>query len=210
MRQGERYGNIELGRGKKVQVEFVSANPTGPLHVGHGRGAAFGASLANVLEAAGFAVAREYYVNDAGRQMDILAVSTWLRYLELSGLRVAFPRNAYQGEYVRDMARAILSRRTGAAMCTIRRPCSKGCRPQTSDAEGHLDGLIANAKRILGDDYAYVHDFALTEQLGDMPQRSHRVRRRSSMQWFSERSLYDAGHVERAIARAARRPDTST
>src|SRR5262249_30654547 len=82
--QGERYGRISLGGGKKVQVEFVSANPTGPLHVGHGRGAAFGASLANVLAAAGFAVSREYYVNDAGRQMDILAMSTWLRYLQLN------------------------------------------------------------------------------------------------------------------------------
>ena len=98
------YGESTLGRRKKVQVEFVSANPTGPLHVGHGRGAAYGASLANVLAAAGFDVQREYYVNDAGRQMDILALSTWLRYLELAGERVPFPPNAYQGEYVRDMA----------------------------------------------------------------------------------------------------------
>jgi arginyl-tRNA synthetase len=75
-------------------VEFVSANPTGPLHVGHGRGAAYGASLANVLAAAGFHVTREFYVNDAGRQMDILALSTWLRYLELQGVLVAFPPNA--------------------------------------------------------------------------------------------------------------------
>ena len=79
---GAAYGTSALGRRKKVQVEFVSANPTGPLHVGHGRGAAYGASLANVLAAAGFDVSREYYVNDAGRQMDILALSTWLRYLE--------------------------------------------------------------------------------------------------------------------------------
>ena len=105
--QGAGYGTSTLGRRKKIQVEFVSANPTGPLHVGHGRGAAFGASLANVLQAAGFDVAREYYVNDAGRQMDILALSTWLRYLELAGEQVPFPANAYQGEYVRDMARAI-------------------------------------------------------------------------------------------------------
>ena len=101
------YGNGGYGQGKKVQVEFVSANPTGPLHVGHGRGAAYGASLANVLAAAGFDVAREFYVNDAGRQMDILALSTWLRYLELQGVVVAFPPNAYQGDYVREMGAAI-------------------------------------------------------------------------------------------------------
>ena len=88
---------LALGRGKRVQVEFVSANPTGPLHVGHGRGAAYGASLANLLAAAGFDVAREYYVNDAGRQMDILALSTWLRYLELCGVAAAVPAQRLSG-----------------------------------------------------------------------------------------------------------------
>ena len=83
LRAGESFGRTDIGRGKTVQVEFVSANPTGPLHVGHGRGAAYGATVANLLEATGFAVQREYYVNDAGRQMDILATSVWLRYLEL-------------------------------------------------------------------------------------------------------------------------------
>jgi arginyl-tRNA synthetase len=96
-----------LGGGKSIQVEFVSANPTGPLHVGHGRGAAYGASLANLLAFAGYEVTREFYVNDAGRQMDILALSTWLRYLELHGSTLPFPKNAYQGDYVRDMAAAI-------------------------------------------------------------------------------------------------------
>ena len=104
---GAGFGRSLLGRRKKVQVEFVSANPTGPLHVGHGRGAAYGASLANVLDAAGFVVEREYYVNDAGRQMDILALSTWLRYLEHAGAVLSFPPNAYRGEYVRQMARAL-------------------------------------------------------------------------------------------------------
>jgi arginyl-tRNA synthetase len=81
--QGEQFGQCDLGQGQRVLVEYVSANPTGPLHVGHGRGAAFGASLANLLEVAGFEVSREYYVNDAGRQMSILAASVWLRYLAL-------------------------------------------------------------------------------------------------------------------------------
>ena len=98
---GERYGRGER-KGAKVQVEFVSANPTGPLHVGHGRGAAYGASLAAVLDFAGYDVTREYYINDAGRQMDILALSTWLRYLAQFGVEVAFPPNGYQGGYVID------------------------------------------------------------------------------------------------------------
>jgi arginyl-tRNA synthetase len=107
LERGNAFGRSELGSGVRVQLEFVSANPTGPLHVGHGRGAAFGASLANVLDAAGYRVEREYYVNDAGRQMDILALSGWLRYLELCGVPVDFPSNAYRGDYVRDMARQI-------------------------------------------------------------------------------------------------------
>jgi len=104
---GAKYGTSQVGRRRKILVEFVSSNPTGPLHVGHGRGAAYGASLANVLATAGFDVRREYYVNDAGRQVDILALSTWLRYLELCGEHVPFPGNAYLGPYVGDMARAL-------------------------------------------------------------------------------------------------------
>jgi arginyl-tRNA synthetase len=199
LEQGELFGNIEFGRGKKVQVEFVSANPTGPLHVGHGRGAAFGASLANVLEAAGFAVTREYYINDAGRQMDILAVSTYLRYLELSGFDLVFPSNAYQGDYVRDMAHAILEAHTRRYVHDPQ-ALFAGLPSADSDAEGFLDGLIANAKRVLGPDYAYIHDFALTEQLGDC--RNDLTEFGVTFdQWFSEKSLFDAGHVERAMAK---------
>jgi arginyl-tRNA synthetase len=91
--KAETFGRCNLGQNQKVLLEFVSANPTGPLHVGHGRSAAFGASLANVLMAAGFNVSREYYVNDAGRQMNILAVSVWLRYLSLAGETIIFPAN---------------------------------------------------------------------------------------------------------------------
>jgi arginyl-tRNA synthetase len=195
--QGERYGRIDFGQGKKVQVEFVSANPTGPLHVGHGRGAAFGASLANVLDAAGFAATREYYVNDAGRQMDILALSTWLRYLELNGLSVAFPPNAYQGEYVRNMAQSIAQAHGGRYVHT---PAAllESVTPADQDVEAHLDGLIANAKKVLGEDYAYVHDFVLTEQLGDC--RNDLLEFGVTFDhWFSESSLYDSGQVERSL-----------
>src|SRR5262249_56634355 len=101
------YGESTLGAGERVLLEFVSANPTGPLHVGHGRQAAFGATLANVLTAAGYAVEREYYINDAGRQMDILAVSAWIRYLELLGESLPFPENGYRGDYVRALAQQL-------------------------------------------------------------------------------------------------------
>ena len=96
-------------------MEFVSANPTGPLHVGHGRGAAYGAAVADLLAAIGYDVHREYYVNDAGRLMDILATSVYLRYLDLCGETVTFPANGYQGDYVWDIA-ATLHREHGAAL----------------------------------------------------------------------------------------------
>jgi arginyl-tRNA synthetase len=196
---GRRFGDIALGQGRKVQVEFVSANPTGPLHVGHGRGAAYGASLANVLAKAGFAVSREYYVNDAGRQMDILALSTWLRYLELQGVVVPFPPNAYQGEYVRDMAATIAAAHGKRYIRAAEQILDEVPLVET-DAEAHLDALIANAKKLLGPDYAYVHDHALTEQLGDC--RNDLLEFGVTFDhWFSERSLYDSGMVERALER---------
>jgi arginyl-tRNA synthetase len=185
---GAEYGRLNLGRGERVQVEFVSANPTGPLHVGHGRGAAFGASLANVLAYAGYDVTREYYVNDAGRQMDILALSTWLRYLELIGERVPFPPNAYQGEYVRAMAKSIYTlhadryRRTVAEIMSGVPPVPSAeeyvLRPDAkAAAEAALDALIATAKRLLGQDYDYFHGYALGRTTRRLPQRPGRVRR---------------------------------
>ncbi len=196
--RGNDFGRSELGGGAKVQVEFVSANPTGPLHVGHGRGAAYGASLASLLDFAGHKVVREFYVNDAGRQMDILALSTWLRYLELHGSTLPFPKNAYQGDYVRDMAAAIQK----AHGTRYRRDVAHvldGAPDAAADAEGHLDALIANAKRLLGDDYAYVHNYALTEQLGDSRDDLAEFGVHFD-QWFSERSLFDTGLVDKAVA----------
>ncbi|OQW39127.1 MAG: arginine--tRNA ligase [Proteobacteria bacterium SG_bin4] len=195
------YGHGGFGQGKKIQVEFVSANPTGPLHVGHGRGAAYGASLANVLSAAGFNVSREFYVNDAGRQMDILTLSTWLRYLELNDIHIPFPQNAYQGSYVRTMAQLIFQAHTNRY---VHQPALllDGLPAQVLETvvstDEHLDILIANAKKILGQDYAYFHNFVLTEQLGDC--------RNDLMEfgvefdvWFSEQSLYDNGAVARTM-----------
>ncbi|MDP2240269.1 MAG: arginine--tRNA ligase [Burkholderiales bacterium] len=193
------YGQNNLGANKKIQIEFVSANPTGPLHVGHGRGAAFGASLANVLAAAGFDVAREYYVNDAGRQMDILALSTWLRYLEIAGETAPFPPNAYQGEYVRDMARQIFAAHERHYVRPVTQVLA-GVPDVAADAEAHLDALIANAKKLLGGDYEYIHGHALNEQLADC--RDDLTEFGVGFDhWFSERTLYDSGLVERAVAK---------
>lgn len=196
-KHGSDYGACNIGQGEKIQIEYVSANPTGPLHVGHGRGAAFGASLANVLRLAGHDVQREYYVNDAGRQMDILALSTWLRYLELCGEFVAFPGNAYQGDYVNAMAEGIYALhqtryQRGADEVTRDLPAAD------TDAEGHLDALIANAKRLLGPDYAYLHGYALEEQLGDT--RNDLTEFGVTFDsWFSEKTLHESGLIDRAV-----------
>ena len=195
---GHAFGRAP-SNGQHVQVEFVSANPTGPLHVGHGRGAAFGASLCNVLAAAGYRVTREYYVNDAGRQMDILALSTWLRYLELNGINVPFPPNAYQGDYVRDMAQLV---QVAHADRYVHEPWHvlDGAPSVEEDKEGHLDQLIANAKKLLGEDYAYIHDLALTEQLGDC--RNDLTEFGVTFDtWFSEKSLFDSALVDKALAK---------
>ena len=197
LEHGRAFGRVNLGRGRKVQVEFVSANPTGPLHVGHGRGAAYGASLSSLLEAAGYEVAREYYVNDAGRQMDILALSVWMRYLESNGATLPFPPNAYQGDYVRNMARQ-LDEAQGKRYLHPAAAVLGGVPSVEADPEAHLDGLIANAKRLLGADYARLHDFVLTEQLGDC--RNDLVEFGVTFDsWFSEQSLFDSGLVERVV-----------
>ncbi|MGE5525167.1 MAG: arginine--tRNA ligase [Rhodospirillaceae bacterium] len=200
---GKEYGRSNLGEGKRVQVEFVSANPTGPLHVGHGRGAAYGASVANILDAAGYAVTREYYVNDAGRQMDILALSTWIRYLALHDVAVPFPRNAYQGDYVIAMARQV-KQAQGARYVRQATEVIAGAPAADTDAEGHLDALIANAKSLLGSDYDYIHAHALNEQLADCREDLTEFGVTFD-HWFSERSLYEAGLVHAAMTTLERR-----
>lgn len=202
LQQGEDYGNNTLGQQKKLQVEFVSANPTGPLHVGHGRGAALGASLANILTTSGFSVVREYYVNDAGRQMDILALSTWLRYLELNEVRILFPSNAYQGDYVRNMARTI-HEEEGARYIhsadALLRGLPESCETIAIDNDEQLDQLIENMKKLLAEEYSFIHKFVLTSQLADC--RNDLIEFGVEFDsWFSEQSLFDDGHVARVIA----------
>ncbi len=108
LRDPKSFGRQDIGRGRKIQVEFVSANPTGPLHIGHGRGAAIGDVLSNILEGCGYDVQREYYINDAGNQMETLGRSLFYRYLQELGENVRFPDNHYRGEYMRDLARDLI------------------------------------------------------------------------------------------------------
>ncbi len=196
------FGHSSLGTGKTIQIEYVSANPTGPLHVGHGRGAAFGASLANILTAAGYTVVREFYVNDAGRQMDILTLSTWLRYLELCGISFLFPENAYQGRYVIDMAAEIQhTYGKGYARCSdnmLQQLTGTNSKTATGSDDSYLDDLIAAAKSILGKDYASLHNFVLTRQLDDC--RNDLMEFGVEFEsWYSEQSLFDSGMVARTI-----------
>ena len=201
LREGRRYGRSTAGGGRSVQVEFVSANPTGPLHVGHGRHAAFGATVANLLEAVGWRVEREYYVNDAGRQMEILAVSTWLRYLEQCGERVAFPANGYRGDYIAAIGERLfaaegLGLRHGAAEIFKNLPPDE---PQGGDKDAHIDALIARTRALIGEAaFRRVLDLALGEILGDIREDLREFGVTFDC-WFSERSLSDDGAVERAI-----------
>ena len=201
LEKSSQYGRSQLGAGKKVQVEFVSANPTGPLHVGHGRGAAYGAVVADLLEAVGFDVHREYYVNDAGRQMDILATSVWLRYLELADEELTFPSNGYKGDYVWDIA-ATLHRehsndyRHAASEVFADIPADE---PDGGDKELHIDALIGRCKQLLGDNrYRFVFELALNTILDDI-RDDLSLFGVTYQDWFSEKSLVDSGAVNKAI-----------
>ncbi len=201
LEQGERYGRAAAANGRRVLLEFVSANPTGPLHVGHGRHAAYGATLGNLLEAAGYDVHREYYVNDAGRQMQILALSTWLRYLQALGEPVRFPDNGYRGDYIQPIAQALhaavgeeLRRGADAVQAGLPADASDG-----GDKEKHVDALIRRARELLGADaFRRVLGVALDSILADI---------RDDLagfgvtydEWFSEQRLMDEALVEHAL-----------
>ncbi len=167
---GQAYGNLDLGEGSKVQLEFVSVNPTGPIHVGHGRGAVLGSSLANVLSAAGYSVEKEYYVNDAGNQMDAFYRSLHCRYLQALGTECEMPADGYHGSYPVELAEEIIAEK-GNVFLDL----------PSEEAVQEL-GKIGLGKAItaIGSDL---------ESLGV-----------SFDIWFSERSLYEKGQYERAMA----------
>lgn len=209
LQKKQNFGISDTHKGKRVQVEFVSANPTSSLHVGHGRGAAYGMSVANLLEATGFDVCREYYVNDAGRQMDILATSTYLRYLEKCGEPIVFPVNAYQGDYVADFGQALLDEFGEKYRHSFEEVIKNvpddavfteqnGEKIQLSgDKEAHIDGLIANTKRLLGEDYNVFLQFALNNILDDIKEDLAEFGV-TFENWYSEKSLGDK--IENALA----------
>ena len=162
--KAEQYGQSNIGKNRKVILEYVSANPTGPLHVGHGRHAAYGACLANLYKATGHDVHQEYYVNDAGRQMDILALSVWLRWLEANNNELNFPSSAYRGDYVTTIAASCDSidglPTTMPAELFASLP---------EDADQQLDALIARCRDTLGEEsFRAILQLALDGILGDI------------------------------------------
>jgi arginyl-tRNA synthetase len=201
LREPDAYGMVRPVQQESVTVEFVSANPTGPLHVGHGRGAAYGATLTNILGAAGYKTQREYYVNDNGRQMDILAVCVWLRYLELCGERVVFPENGYRGEYIYEIARIVRNEhgdrfRYSGMEVWEGLPTAEG-----GENEVRIDALIARARELLGESgYRAFFDTALNDILGDIKNDLSDFGVRFDI-WFSERELEESGAVNHAIER---------
>ncbi len=167
---GDDFGRSHMGRGKKAQVEFVSANPTGPLHIGHGRGAAVGDAVASILSFCGYEVQREYYINDSGRQIRTLGRSVRLRLCEAAGRPVDFPGDAYQGDYIRDLAAGL----------------------RAEKGEELLDMPEEQGEEICARYAAGVILSGIRRDLEDFGVRFDR--------WFSEQSLYDEGRVDAAIA----------
>jgi len=202
--EGDAYGRSNVGNGRKVMVEFVSANPTGPMHVGHGRQAAVGATLSNLLEATGHDIYREYYINDAGRQIDILGVSIYLRYLELCGETVTFPSNGYKAAYILPVVKALHEKRGDA----LKRPGAevmRGVPPDANpavpggDKDKHIDGLIENSRRLLGNaEFDSIVLFARDAMLADIRNDLNEYRVHFD-NWFSERELNQRGAVDLAI-----------
>jgi len=167
--RGRSYGTSQVGQGKYIQIEFVSANPTGPLHVGHGRCAAVGDTLAAVLSASGFKVEKEYYVNDSGRQILTLGSSVLLRYRELLEESVEFPTDAYQGEYIKDLAQSLLASEGKRLLDLPESEAIEACAMFAADEI--LDGI---KKDLDAFNVSFDH-------------------------WFSEQSLFDTGAVDKAI-----------
>ena len=190
LEQKDKFGCAKQANGKKIQVEFVSANPTGPLHVGHGRGAAYGASVADLLEAVGFDVTREYYVNDAGRQMNILAASVWLRYLE-SYFPLAFPVNGYKGEYINEISAELKSKYGDRFLRPSEEVFSQLPKDENEggDKELYIDAIVAKAKSLLSEDYDIVFNQGLNSIVGDIRDdlEGFGVKYQN---WFSENSIF--------------------
>jgi len=194
LRQGVCYGRQKARDKPRILLEFVSANPTGPLHVGHGRLAAFGATVGNLLEAAGYPVEREYYVNDAGRQMDILGVSVWLRWLESQGTKIPFPEAAYRGDYIRDTAAGI---DIGDDALVSPEVLADGL--PADDFEALIDTLIAKAKDLLGAaGFNHIRQQSLESIRADIEDDLAEFGVTFD-NWYSEQSLTTEGRIDDAL-----------
>ncbi len=169
LEQGQAYGNVDLGGGQRVQVEFVSVNPTGPLHVGHARGAVLGSGLASIMAAAGYDVSREYYINDTGTQMDAFARTIYARYLQAHGRDAEVPPDGYMGSYMVDLAREVVER----------------------EKDRFLTMPVDEAVSAL-------REIGLKKMLGSIREDLERIRVEFDV-WFSEQSLYDSGDYEAAM-----------
>jgi len=193
------YGRQPARERPRILLEFISANPTGPLHVGHGRHASYGATLGNLLEAVGYPVHREYYVNDAGRQMDILGLSVWLRWLESQDAAISFPQAGYRGDYIREIAAAI---DTGGLASTDVEQLLDGVAADApeGDKEAHIEGLIDRAKDLLGaDGFDRVRQQSLESICADIEDDLADFGI-SFDHWYSEQSLEKEGRIDAALA----------
>ncbi len=198
LEKGTKYGFQKKNKPEKILLEFISANPTGPLHVGHGRHAAYGASVGNLLEAAGYQVYREYYINDAGRQIDILGVSTWIRWLQSIDINVAFPVGGYRGDYVKNIIKDIDANYFGIPTLKNILKDMPNDAPE-GDVDTYIDALIKKAKEILGNNnFDQICNHALNVIRKDIKDDLEEFGV-SFDNWFSERSLEETGKVDEAI-----------
>ena len=198
---GKNFGRSDEGNNQVINLEFVSSNPTGPLHVGHGRTAAFGDVCGNLLAAMGYQVHREYYINDAGRQMDILALSIWLRYLEVMGESFHFPTNGYQGDYVKEIAIQLRQQHQDSFYQPIARVYTQipADEPEGGNKETHIDALIDRCRLLLGDSvYRLILKFGLNIILADIQDDLAEFGVQFD-EWFPESQLYETGVVDRCL-----------
>ena len=199
LEKGTSFGNSNIGNNQPILIEFVSANPTGPLHIGHGRGAAYGDAISNLLNKIGFDVDREYYVNDSGRQMNILTLSIWLRYLELMGKKINFPEKAYQGDYIKKIAHEIKEKYADEFLIlniqSLNLPNNK------NDEEEMLDSMINSCINELGEEkYTVIHKISLDSILTSIKKDLSDFGVTFD-KWFSENSLMKTDSLNKCVSK---------
>ena len=199
LEKGDAYGNSKIGDNQSTLIEFVSANPTGPLHIGHGRGAAYGAAIVNLLKKTGFNIHCEYYVNDSGRQMDILTVSTWIRYLQQHDKEILFPESAYKGNYIIDIA-ADLKNKYANKFITPHKDILD-LLDTKEEADIKIDKLIKHCANVLGGkNYRLILETCLDSILSSIKNDLNEFGVEFN-NWYSEYSLLKNNSVNQCIAK---------